>query len=649
MAACNDLRAPVAQVKPDRSHRQYAFVLCLIACLTVSTQLLLDYALRLHHNETSIVAALGGQRAAAQQLASAALVLGSDAGRTRPGTHRASLLRAAEKWDAGHRALREDVYWLAGKGEAGSDIVARLKRLNISSRALRADAAELNRLSDPAQSSPITARAISATLEKIVSSEATFTRSLETISDAFKESYGRRLFFLHKVGLGMVSSTLLLLLFLFPAGFFQQVLFAIRTFFGLGRLDGDESLGKGTELILNAAGEGIWGVDQEGRTTFVNPAAAQMVGWDIDELSGAIQHDVLRHSGPGGVEYPKDRCPICQSLEVGSVHHRSDDVFWRKDNTYFPVEYHSTPIWENKEIVGAVITFRNIQEQCYRQTQLVQAQKLESIGQLAAGIAHEINTPTQYVGDNTRFLKDAFAALNEAASLSETLARAAEDGPIPDDLRNQARSFLDRAELPYLQEEVPKAIEQSLEGIARVTKIVRAMKDFSHPGGDRKTSADINAALQSTITVSRNEWKYVADMVTDFDPELPAVPCLIGDLNQVVLNLIVNAAHAIADVVGDGEQSKGAITVTTKRRGEWAEIRVTDTGTGIPESVRSRVFDPFFTTKKVGKGTGQGLAICYSVIVEKHRGSISLETEVGRGTTFIIRLPLRDTAEHEES
>ena len=575
--------------------------------------------------------------------------MSSDEGRTRPAAHRGALLSAVETWDAGYSALREQVSWLAGKGEAGPQVIARLRRLNECSRAIRADGTELYRLSDPRQSSPLTARAIQPIAGRVVSNEADFTRKLQSISDAFNASYERRSLYLHNVGLAMVSSTLLLLLFLFPAGFFQQAVVSIRKFFGLGRLDGDESLGKGTELILNAAGEGIWGVDREGRTTFVNPAAAQMVGWAIDELSGSIQHDVLRHSGPAGIEYPKDRCPICQSLQVGSVHHRSGDVFWRKDNSYFPVEYHSTPILEDEEIVGAVITFRDIQEQCHLQTQLVQAQKLESIGQLAAGIAHEINTPTQYVGDNTRFLKDAFAALNEAASLSETLARAAEEGQIPDDLRDKARSFLQRAELDYLQEEVPKAIEQSLEGIARVTNIVRAMKDFSHPGSDRMTSADINAALESTITVSRNEWKYVADMVTEFDPELPLVPCLVGDLNQVVLNLIVNAAHAIADVVGDGEQTKGTITVTTKRRGEWAEIRVKDTGTGIPESIRSRVFDPFFTTKKVGKGTGQGLAICYSVIVEKHRGSISLETEIGRGTTFVIRLPLRDVSEHEES
>ena len=147
-------------------------------------------------------------------------------------------------------------------------------------------------------------------------------------------------------------------------------------------------------------------------------------------------------------------------------------------------------------------------------------------------------------------------------------------------------------------------------------------------------------AIETTITVSRNEWKYVAEMVTDFDETLPPVPCLPGDFNQVILNMIINAAHAIADVVGDGSKGKGTITVSTRGNGDFAEVRISDTGTGIPEEVKSRVFDPFFTTKEIGKGTGQGLAICHSVIVEMHGGTISIETEVGEGTTFLIRLPI---------
>jgi signal transduction histidine kinase len=165
------------------------------------------------------------------------------------------------------------------------------------------------------------------------------------------------------------------------------------------------------------------------------------------------------------------------------------------------------------------------------------------------------------------------------------------------------------------------------------------MKDFSHPGGEEKVSADLNKAIESTITVARNEWKYVADMVVDFDPNLPDVPCFIGDINQVILNIMVNAAHAIGDLVAAGNLAKGTITVQTRRVDDAVEIRIKDTGGGIPEAIRSKIFDPFFTTKEVGRGTGQGLAIAHSVVVEKHGGTLTFETEIGRGSTFIIRLP----------
>jgi len=195
-------------------------------------------------------------------------------------------------------------------------------------------------------------------------------------------------------------------------------------------------------------------------------------------------------------------------------------------------------------------------------------------------------------------------------------------------------------DIAYLMEEVPKSICQTLQGVASVAKIVRAMKDFSHPGSGEKTPADLNHGIESTVTVARNEWKYVADLDLVLDPQLPLVPCLPGEINQVVLNLVINAAHAIGDVVGDGAGGKGRILVSTRRQGDWAVIRVQDTGTGIPEAAQARVFDPFFTTKAVGKGTGQGLAIAYSVVVEQHKGTIEFETELGKGTTFIVRLPL---------
>jgi two-component system NtrC family sensor kinase len=283
-----------------------------------------------------------------------------------------------------------------------------------------------------------------------------------------------------------------------------------------------------------------------------------------------------------------------------------------------------------------------IDERNRMEVQLRHAQKLESIGQLAAGIAHEINTPTQYIGDNTHFLQDAFGELGGVIAAVRALGGSAAAPPAPDRLA-ELRAAADRADLGYLQEEIPKAIQQSLEGVGRVAKIVRAMKEFSHPGSAEKTPVDLNRAIESTLTVATNEWKYVARLETDFAPALPPVPLLPGEFNQVVLNLVVNAAHAIAEAAGPRGE-KGVITVATRRDGDWAEVHVGDTGTGIPEHVRGRIFEPFFTTKGVGKGSGQGLAIARSVVVDKHGGTIAFETTPGRGTTFVVRLPLAPSA-----
>jgi PAS domain S-box-containing protein len=291
--------------------------------------------------------------------------------------------------------------------------------------------------------------------------------------------------------------------------------------------------------------------------------------------------------------------------------------------------------WRGFLLLAADVTERKVME-----SQLVQAQKLESIGQLAAGIAHEINTPIQYVGDNLRFLKDSFEDMGRLLSEYAKLKDAVTEGGGAKGMTDGIAAMEEEVDLHYLCEEIPKAVTQSLGGVERVAKIVRAMKEFSHPGVEEKTAMDINKAIESTIMVCKHEWKYVSDIITDFDPDLPFVPCVPGEFNQVILNLIVNAAHAIADVVGDGSKGKGKITVTTRRAGGFADIRVADTGGGIPDKIREKIFDPFFTTKPVGKGTGQGLAIAHNVIVDKHKGSITVETEPGKGAMFIVRLPL---------
>ena len=271
---------------------------------------------------------------------------------------------------------------------------------------------------------------------------------------------------------------------------------------------------------------------------------------------------------------------------------------------------------------------------------LLHAQKMESIGQLAAGIAHEINTPIQFVGDNLQFLnssiQDLLALLNLYGKLKASLPPGS-TGLLAD--LDQAER---KADLDFLRTEMPKALAQSSEGVQRVTKIVRAMKEFSHPASEAMSSVDLNRAIETTATIARNEWKYVATLSTDLAPDLPLVPCYPGDINQVLLNLIVNAAHAIEQAHKEEGAAAGRIVVSTRFDTDSVEIRVADNGIGISPSNQSKIFTPFFTTKEVGKGTGQGLTITYNIVTRKHHGTIRFETQEGVGTTFIVTLPTKD-------
>ncbi len=296
------------------------------------------------------------------------------------------------------------------------------------------------------------------------------------------------------------------------------------------------------------------------------------------------------------------------------------------------------------KIINFVAVKRDVTKLVALESQLRQAQKLEAVGALAAGIAHEINTPIQFVGDNTHFLSDAFADLlklmDQASELAKTKAELANS--IPE--ISQLFQAISKADLPYLKEEIPRALEQSLQGIDRVANIVRAMKDFSHPDKREMSMIDINRALSTTLTVAHNELKYVANVVKELDPDLPSVLGYASELNQVFLNLLVNAAHAIGEVTSEGKE-RGTITVRTTQTKDAIVVSISDTGIGIKQAVRDRVFEPFFTTKEVGRGTGQGLAIARATVVEKHGGEIYFETEEGKGTTFFIKLPLRTTQE----
>jgi len=285
----------------------------------------------------------------------------------------------------------------------------------------------------------------------------------------------------------------------------------------------------------------------------------------------------------------------------------------------------------------AIILF-DIAERKALERQVNMAQKLQSIGQLSAGIAHEINTPIQYIGSNISFLSESFEQLFETNNLYKSLMdKARSYKEIAGDI-DEVNRHIEALDLEFLLEEIPHAVKESLSGINQVSSIIKAMKQFAHPEQESLSEVDINKALEQTTIISKNEWKYVADMHLDLDRSNPEISGFPGPLNQVFLNLVINAAHAIGEQK-DKTGRKGQIIIRTRTDGSAVIISISDTGCGILENNLDKIFDPFFTTKAIGKGTGQGLSIAYSIIREKHHGTIEVESTVGKGTTFIIRLP----------
>jgi PAS domain S-box-containing protein len=307
------------------------------------------------------------------------------------------------------------------------------------------------------------------------------------------------------------------------------------------------------------------------------------------------------------------------------------------------VDVHATPIRERDGTLShVVIMLRDVTEIKSLEAQRNQGQKLESIGQLAAGVAHEINTPIQFVGDNLRFLQDSFRDMLPLIDVLHEVKDSVQT--LDSDLKVRLEAAEEAADVEYRKGEIPDALTQSLEGIDRVTTIVRALKEFSHPDSDTYESVDLKHAIESTLSVSRNEYKYVADIQTNFDEEMPLVSCLIGKINQVVLNMVVNASHAIESARKDSGE-RGIITISTKHNDGMAEIHIADTGCGMSEDVKNRVFEPFFTTKEVGKGTGQGLYLAHDIIIKKHHGTIDVFSTPGKGTTFVLKIPVEQNAE----
>jgi len=379
--------------------------------------------------------------------------------------------------------------------------------------------------------------------------------------------------------------------------------------------------------VIEQTADSVYITGTDELVQYANPASIRNRGYSEQELRGQLPL-VFRSELMAASTIEELRRAMAEGrIWQGRFKtQRKDGSIMEEDATISPVRN------AEGELTHFVGIKRDVTELANLQRQLLQAQKLEAIGQLAAGIAHEINTPMQYVQNNVSFFADFFEQLKPLLlSLEEMDATT---------LPPQAAGELESLDLDFLVEEIPASVQETLDGINRVVKIVAAMKEFSHPGGNEREAVDINHAIDSTLIVCRNEWKYVAEMVTEFDEQLPLVPCFSDQLNQAVLNMVINAAHAIQARKKTQPEPPGRISVATRHDGDWAEIRISDNGSGIPEAIQQRIYDPFFTTKEVGKGTGQGLTIVHDIITNKHGGQISFDTVEGQGTTFIVRLPV---------
>ncbi len=387
---------------------------------------------------------------------------------------------------------------------------------------------------------------------------------------------------------------------------------------------------------IDQAVEAIMITDTDGIITYVNPAFQKISGYSAEEAIGqnprflqSGEHDILFYD------------KLWDTILAGHIW-KGKLVNIRKDGKHYTQEASIGPIRdETGKIINFVCVSRDISKQLVVEAQLRQAQKLESIGELAAGIAHEINTPTQYVSTNNQFMKEAFTTLLAMINNYRELIKAVQSGKPQEELLKIAENRLDDDELTYLEEDIPNAIAESETGLKRITEIVQSVKQLAHPGEVQKGLYNLDEIIRNAVTVSTNEWKYVSEIELNLDENLPEIHCLKGEIGQVVLNLIINAAHAIESKLKKEPETKGHITISTYKEDRWAILKVSDTGTGMSENVVNRAFDPFFTTKEVGKGTGQGLAIAHNVIVNMHSGVIDLETEEGIGTTITVKLPLK--------
>ncbi|WP_051305780.1 two-component system sensor histidine kinase NtrB [Desulfogranum mediterraneum] len=385
--------------------------------------------------------------------------------------------------------------------------------------------------------------------------------------------------------------------------------------------------------VLEQVPETIIVTDIDGIISYVNPAFEQTSGYARTEVIG--QRPAIFRSGLHDLAFYQDLWKTIRKGRTWSGHFSSrkkDGSIYHEDATIAPVRD------SNDRITHFVAVKKDVTQLLEMQRQLAQGQKLEAIGRLAAGIAHEINTPTQFVLSNTSFLEEAFQDLDTMIRGMEKLLLSPVPGAVQEQQGQAVAELQEQADWSFLGKEIPEAISQSLLGLRRVAAIVSAMKRFAHPSEGNYELTDINQCLQSTTTVARNEWKYVAEVAFDLDPELPEVPGNADELNQVFLNIIVNAAQALGEQERHDHQPEGIITIATRTAEQEIEIIITDNGCGMDKELREKIFEPFFTTKELGQGTGQGLAIARDV-VEKHQGSIRVSSGLHQGTSVTVALP----------
>lgn len=397
--------------------------------------------------------------------------------------------------------------------------------------------------------------------------------------------------------------------------------------------------------ILNQLPDYVYVLDNDGRFLLANAALCTAMQVTEEALLGVSAFDFF----PSGSARMLKQ-DMLRIFETGELLQSEVVIPPQKDGPYPHGELRllSTRFpyrGPDGQRLGLVVMASDVSETRRMEVELRHAQKLESVGRLASGVAHEINTPIQFVGDSAYFLESAFQDRQAVVRLYQELRDAVANGADPAPLVEAIRQAEEEVDADYLQAQIPKALARIQDGVGRVATIVRAMKEFAYPDRQEKNPADLNKALLSTITVARNELKHTATVQTDFG-ELPQVLCRVGDLNQVFLNLLVNAAHAIEDrLAAAPEGPEGLIAVRTRCEDGWVRVSIQDNGMGIPDEIRERIFEPFFTSKEVGRGTGQGLSIARSIVVDKHGGALDFETEPGAGTTFIISLPIEASGE----